>query len=144
MTPLSSKLAAALRLMVEAQSATPVTIPAQQARRAALAALAMTEARSEEIALPNCIVGTVHQTGAQLSQAPAGATLTLHFRDAAEVPHAAEICSDDGEEGAEIGLEWEGTLLVGYDGVFSLPVELCDELLKRGFKLDQYIDPRTP
>lgn len=75
------------------------------------------------IELPGCTLQEVHQ---------AGAVLTFYSRDG-QPPHTAELVSNDGRLSAEIGLEWEGNTLTGYDGVFELPAEVEVNLRKLGF-----------
>lgn len=76
---------------------------------------------------------TVHQTGALISQSK-GINVVLHLKN--NMPYSAEVFSDDCEEYAALGLEMEGTELVGYDGCFEIPREVCMLLQENGFTVE--------
>jgi hypothetical protein len=95
--------------------------------------------RTEAIELPNTIVGTIHQDGTQLSQAARGAVLLIHYRH--DIPVAAEIHSNDGEEGGELGLWWNGRELADFDGAFEMPKELASALRERGWIVGEDFAP---
>lgn len=69
-----------------------------------------------------------------MDESKPGAVLTFYSRDG-RPPHGAELASNDGRLSVEIGLEWDGNTLTGYDGVFELPAEVEGELRKLGFQI---------
>jgi hypothetical protein len=81
-------------------------------------------------------VRTVHQTGDVLS-ASKGVNVELHL----DGDHChAEVYSDDQEEYADIGLAFDGNVLVDYDGVFDLPPHVAALLLVNGYDLGDMVD----
>lgn len=85
----------------------------------------------------NSTIGMVHQTGQELVDRVKGVTVTLSFLDGHKLPHCAEISG--GDLYAEIGLEWDGDKLTGYDGVFELPGEIKSMLAELGCTFDEFI-----
>lgn len=81
-----------------------------------------------------------HQTGIVLRHKK-GFDTHLHTRDGEILPCCAEMDGGDGFY-AEIGLEWTGGVLTGYDGVFYIPLELLDMLEGEGFKIDPELRER--
>lgn len=86
---------------------------------------------------------TQHQTGQTLSNAE-GCNVVLHWQAGAITPHSAELFSDDESEYADLGLEWDGKTLSGYDGAFDLPPPIVAALHFEGFQVgpDLCSDPR--
>lgn len=80
-------------------------------------------------------VNTVHQTGQAVTDPRDGVNVKLHTAEGAETPHSAEVYSDDAKEYADMGLEWEGRTLTGYDGAFDIPREIITALEFLGFKI---------
>lgn len=89
-------------------------------------------------------VNTVHQSGAPLTPDSAGINLQFHFRDGARVPACVEVFSDDESEHAEIGLEFEGTELTGYDGAFDLPPAVLVAVKWLGFTVSPDLTEDAP
>jgi len=85
-------------------------------------------------------LNTVSQTGAALSNPSPGINITLHFHSAYVPPHSAEVFSDDATEYADLGLEWDGKTLEGYDGAFELPAEVITFLKDEGFTMGYGIE----
>lgn len=76
----------------------------------------------------------VHQSGAVLDMDSAPVTIHLHTRDGETTPCCAEL--EAGELYAEIGLEFEGNTLTGYDGVFDCPEEVLSMIRELGFTIN--------
>lgn len=75
---------------------------------------------------------TQNQAGHVMHSAD-GCNVVLHWQEGATMPHCAELFSDDESEYADIGLEWEGETLSGYDGAFNLPAPIVAALMFEGF-----------
>ena len=84
---------------------------------------------------PHSKAAIVHQNGAQLSASSTGIEVILHTRKNERQPCCAEVIS--GDHYAEIGLSFEGKMLVDYDGVFSLPQEVSEVLSEAGYVVPQ-------
>jgi hypothetical protein len=83
---------------------------------------------------PNSTACLVHQTGTVLTTPSNGVSITLHWREG-EAPCSAELVS--GDHYADIGLEFEGKRLVGYDGVFACPLEVLTMLQDAGYDVSE-------
>lgn len=76
----------------------------------------------------------VNQTGAR-SETELGVSVTLHYNPASPLrPVCAEVYGKSYH--AEVGLEWNGNTLTGYDGVFEIPAEVVTMLKDNGHKID--------
>lgn len=84
---------------------------------------------------PNSTARMVSQTGAVLAEDPKGLDIILHFAAGAVTPHCAELVGA-ADLYAEIGLEWSGRTLTGYDGCFDIPQEIETFLKDLGFAID--------
>jgi hypothetical protein len=84
---------------------------------------------------PDSVINTVSQTGVALTPYKKGVSVALGWLHGQEVPHLAEVYSveKDDEEYAEVGLEWDGRKLTGYDGIFEIPNEVIAVLEHHGF-----------
>lgn len=82
---------------------------------------------------PNSEISTVLQNGRIITEPHKGVNVQLHYRDGETTPCSAEIYG--GNEYAEIGLEFEGKTLVGYDGCFELPKEIETMVRAEGFEV---------
>ena len=80
---------------------------------------------------PESRAAVVHQTGRQLTAATRGVGVVLHTREGESAPCCAEVIS--GQHHAEIGLWFDGTRLVDYDGAFFLPREVGRLLTEAGY-----------
>jgi hypothetical protein len=78
----------------------------------------------------------VHQTGEVLSNFSKGLTVELTQRVGKSAPHAFEFYSDSQTMYAEGGLWFDDLDLSDYDGVFSLPKEVCAMLRALGFNTE--------
>lgn len=105
------------------------------------------------------IVRTEYKSGSDLTITPTGCTWTgpvrhegswgatsptiltcelIIHRDENNRPSCAELLVG-GHYEAEIGLEYDGNMLTGYDGVMSLPPQLAELLTREGITLDEYV-----
>ncbi len=84
---------------------------------------------------PHSKAAIVHQNGVQLGASSTGVEVILHTRKNERQPCCAEVIS--GDHYAEIGLFFEGKMLVDYDGVFSLPREVSEVLSEAGYVVPQ-------
>ena len=92
---------------------------------------------------PASTIGYVTQGGTNLVPRQQGVKVTLKFanrlNDGTWIPHCAEVESlnpaPEGEEElyAEMGLEWLGKTLTGYDGVMDCPSEVLTMLKELGY-----------
>lgn len=85
---------------------------------------------------PNSKVNLVNcSTGCAVTDYTDGLEVILYIKQNARTPHCAEVIGDGDNEDhyAEIGLEFEGMELTGYDGVYALPSEVISMLRENGF-----------
>jgi len=84
---------------------------------------------------PNSQINMVNcSTGFPVTDYTNGLEVILYIKDNARTPHCAEVIGDDAfDHYAEIGLEFEGMELTGYDGVYALPSEVISMLRENGF-----------
>ena len=87
---------------------------------------------------PDAVINTIDANGVSLTKKQKGAEVNLFFDDTG-TPRCAEIYSldEDTSEHAEIGLFFDGTELVDYDGVFDLPEQVKDMLHEFGYSTVQ-------
>ena len=97
----------------------------------------MNEQKTVKRVFPKSTIGTVSQNGVDQSARHTGVTVELHWREEETVPCSAEV--HGGGHYADIGLEWDGNTLTGYDGVFELPAEVKSLLLELGFTTSEFI-----
>lgn len=85
---------------------------------------------------PASTIGTVDQNGIDLTNRSYGVHVDLHSH-AGCPPHSAEVYNDDCSLYADIGLEFDGNSLVGYDGCFDIPAEVLTMLNDMGFNTSE-------
>lgn len=85
---------------------------------------------------PEGTIGLVHQSGRALTERTKGFTIHLLYHEASDVPCGAEVDGGSDDHHAEIGLWFDGKVLVDYDGVFELPLELVQWLRELGFTVE--------
>lgn len=88
---------------------------------------------------PEAEVVEEHQTGASRPLCR-GVEVRLFSKEGASPgspPDFALLVSPGGADMAEIGLEWEGRELSGYDGTFFLPGVVADALVQAGFTVNK-------
>ena len=88
---------------------------------------------------PHSVIRVVHQTGTALTKKERGVTVEIHHIDNWP-PVLAIVRGELVDHYAEIGLEWDGETLAGYDGVFELPREVLAVLDEMGYNVSRILD----
>jgi hypothetical protein len=91
---------------------------------------------TKKFRFPASLINTVHQSGLNLTPSKRGVNVAIHAKPN-EAPHSAEVYSDDCEEYADLGLEFEGETLTGYDGAFDIPSEVLSALRMMGYEISE-------
>lgn len=92
---------------------------------------------------PHSSIGTVSQNGTDMAERHTGLEVTIHFGRRDAMATCAEVYG--GDHHAEIGLEWDGETLTGYDGAFDIPIEAVACLERLGYQVSPDVcDPEFP